>query len=608
MRLESEVPPLPFTTPPALPGWLAALLPLRRGAYVLEHGLDATRRIHFVDEGEREAPAVVMLHGNPAWCLLWRKVVAALPRCRCIAPDLLGLGLSSVLPSIADHSIDRHADALVQLLDALALPRYVLVGQDWGGPMLTAIGVRRPERVAGIAVDGPIQVNCTGTDPAELSGSSVAAGAIYAWTGPLGFISNQQNITVAYPGDYTLVVTGPNGCTSSDVATVQANQDSDVPTAAAGGGTLTCSNTSVKLNGESSTPDVTFKWTGPGGFTSTLEDPVVSVPGLYVFTVSAPNGCFNEVTVNVLSDVKIPEYTLGVIPQLNCDNDCITLNVTTDPPGLFPDPYSVCEPGAYNVTITNPLNGCANAVQFTVTEAPPLSGNLSANLDCDLNGTLTAEVTGGTPPYHYLWSTGDTTATIQLPLTGPLAFTVTDAGGCKFETGPVIISVPATLVTTSILTNASTPDATDGGIDLSVSGGIPPYTYIWSTGATTQDLINIPAGDYYVTVTDANGCTRVALFTVDAVLQAGTPPIVQALTLTPNPTTGPARLTLQLERPAPVRVSVYDLTGRLVLENRAGTVSSLNWPLDLSSWPPGLYKVLVLAEDQTVVCKLAVGR
>lgn len=143
---------MPFTTPPALPGWLAALLPLRRGAYALEHGPDATRRIHFVDEGEREAPAVVMLHGNPAWCLLWRKVVAALPRCRCIAPDLLGLGLSSVLPSIADHSIDRHADALVQLLDALALPRYVLVGQDWGGPMLTAIGVRRPERVAGVVL------------------------------------------------------------------------------------------------------------------------------------------------------------------------------------------------------------------------------------------------------------------------------------------------------------------------------------------------------------------------------------------------------------------------------------------------------------------------
>lgn len=128
------------------------MLPYRRRAYALAHGPDATRRIHFVDEGSPEAPAVVMLHGNPTWCVLWRKVIAALPRCRCIAPDLLGLGLSSVLPAISDHSIDRHADALVELLDALALPRYVLVGQDWGGPMLTAIGLRRPARVAGVVL------------------------------------------------------------------------------------------------------------------------------------------------------------------------------------------------------------------------------------------------------------------------------------------------------------------------------------------------------------------------------------------------------------------------------------------------------------------------
>lgn len=144
---------MPFTASPALPGWIAALLPHRRGAYYLEHGVDAGRRVAFIDEGpDDDAPAVVMLHGNPTWSLLWRKVIAALPRRRCVAPDLLGLGLSSVLPRIEDHTLDRHADALVELLDALGLPRYVLVGQDWGGPMLTAIGVRRPERVAGVVL------------------------------------------------------------------------------------------------------------------------------------------------------------------------------------------------------------------------------------------------------------------------------------------------------------------------------------------------------------------------------------------------------------------------------------------------------------------------
>ncbi|MCX4243376.1 alpha/beta fold hydrolase [Paraliomyxa miuraensis] len=128
------------------------MLPVQRGAYLLEQGPDAGRRIAYIDHGEPDAPAVVMLHGNPTWSFLWRKVIAALPRRRCVAPDLLGLGLSSILPRLHDHTIDRHADALVELLDALRLPRYVLVAQDWGGPMATAIGVRRPDRVAGIVL------------------------------------------------------------------------------------------------------------------------------------------------------------------------------------------------------------------------------------------------------------------------------------------------------------------------------------------------------------------------------------------------------------------------------------------------------------------------
>lgn len=148
--------PVPFVPAPSLPAWLAAAFPMERGAYVLERGVDVGRRLsfvdHFIDRGPRSTPAVVMLHGNPTWSFLWRKVIAALPRRRCVAPDLLGLGLSSILPRMQDHAIDRHAEALVELLDALDLPRYVLVGQDWGGPMATAIGRRRPDHVAGVVL------------------------------------------------------------------------------------------------------------------------------------------------------------------------------------------------------------------------------------------------------------------------------------------------------------------------------------------------------------------------------------------------------------------------------------------------------------------------
>lgn len=145
---------MPFVSAPDLPRWLAEAMPLRRRAYELDEGIDAGRCLHFVDEGEAdpETPAVVMLHGNPTWSFLWRKVIAALPRPRCVAPDLLGLGLSSILPRVGDHSVDRHADALTALLDALELRRVVLVGQDWGGALAASVGARRPERVAGVVL------------------------------------------------------------------------------------------------------------------------------------------------------------------------------------------------------------------------------------------------------------------------------------------------------------------------------------------------------------------------------------------------------------------------------------------------------------------------
>jgi haloalkane dehalogenase len=113
--------------------------------------LPAGRRLHFVDTGG-DGPVVLMVHGNPTWSFLWRKVIAALPDCRCVAPDLLGFGLSTKLPRIADHSLDAHADAIVQLVRELDLRRFVVVGQDWGGPIGTAVGERLRERVAGIVL------------------------------------------------------------------------------------------------------------------------------------------------------------------------------------------------------------------------------------------------------------------------------------------------------------------------------------------------------------------------------------------------------------------------------------------------------------------------
>src|SRR5262245_32736099 len=140
---------MPFEPPPPLPAFLAPLLPMPRRGYVLETGADAGSALHFLDAGPEAgagaARAVLLLHGNPTWSFLWRKVIAELPDFRCVAPDLLGFGLSADFPRPSDHALDRQADAVAELVEALGLRDLILVGQDWGGPIALQTALRLPE-------------------------------------------------------------------------------------------------------------------------------------------------------------------------------------------------------------------------------------------------------------------------------------------------------------------------------------------------------------------------------------------------------------------------------------------------------------------------------
>jgi haloalkane dehalogenase len=126
-----------------LPEWLRRELPHDRVS-----GLVRGQRMTAVDHGPRDALAVVLVHGNPTWSFLWRKVIALLPSFRCVAPDLLGLGFSDRI-RMEDHSVERHGAAIADLVEGLDLRGVVLVGQDWGGPFGTEAARRVPDRIAG---------------------------------------------------------------------------------------------------------------------------------------------------------------------------------------------------------------------------------------------------------------------------------------------------------------------------------------------------------------------------------------------------------------------------------------------------------------------------
>ena len=124
---------------PPLPDWLDRLLPFRRYRLRVRDHL-----MHVMESGPEDAPVLLLLHGNPTWGFLWRKVALALgpSRLRVVMPDLVGLGLSEKPPA-AVHTLDFHAAQLEALIRALGVDALYFSGQDWGGP----IGIAALERL-----------------------------------------------------------------------------------------------------------------------------------------------------------------------------------------------------------------------------------------------------------------------------------------------------------------------------------------------------------------------------------------------------------------------------------------------------------------------------
>jgi haloalkane dehalogenase len=138
-----------------LPAWIEAHLPA--GARHRDVDVGGGQRMHALAWGPDDGHAVVLVHGNPTWSFLWREVVRELrarpggDALRLVAPDLVGLGLSSKPPAEA-HTLEHHAAWLGALLDQLVPGPLVLVGQDWGGPIGLAAMAERPDRLRGLVL------------------------------------------------------------------------------------------------------------------------------------------------------------------------------------------------------------------------------------------------------------------------------------------------------------------------------------------------------------------------------------------------------------------------------------------------------------------------
>jgi len=162
-----------------------------------------------------------------------------------------------------------------------------------------------------------------------------------------------------------------------------------------------------------------------------------------------------------------------------------------------------------------------NAWTDTITVGAPDSLSLTAlitNASSGVNndGSIDLSVSGGTPGYSFLWSNGALTEDLDSIASGTYCVTVTDSNGCSDSTCFVVDStiVSGPMVVTNTITNLTCFGDSSGTIDLEVIGGVPPYTYAWSNGSTSQDLTGLSGGSYTVTINDNDTSVYIDSFNV----------------------------------------------------------------------------------------------
>jgi hypothetical protein len=173
--------------------------------------------------------------------------------------------------------------------------------------------------------------------------------------------------------------------------------------------------------------------------------------------------------------------------------------------------------GAYLVKVTDANNITRSSQQFTLTAPAKLEiGFTTTAVTCasGMDGEVASTVTGGTFPYHYNWTTGETTADISQLTEGTYLLFVEDAHGCVAR-NQVDIYIPDGIKTDPVVKAPTCHDDCNGTIQLNMSGGIAPYQYAWDNNSSEKNQSDLCAGKYTVTITDANGCKRIQAFTLE---------------------------------------------------------------------------------------------
>lgn len=405
---------------------------------------------------------------------------------------------------------------------------YQVTINDAGGcPFSGSYTITEPTDIV-ITVDSENDITCFNADNGSIN-ITVTGGTgnySYNWTRNGGFHSTTEDIANLSPGTYVVTVTDANNC-GPKTATFTITQPPLLVVSLAGQTNVLCygaATGAITVNVSGGTPnpisaDYTYSWTGPNGFTSTAQNLNNLFAGVYDLAVTDNQGCVKNLSVTITQSTEIViNYTTTPITCYGANNASLTATISG---GNGPYQYqwnnlatsltqTNLSAGTYIITVTDNV-GCIKTQNIVIPEAPVFTINpIVTNVSCfgANNGSINLNLTGGIAPVALTWSDGSTSGLIRNNLPpGTYTATISDGTPCYIVRTFTIIQ-PQPLVISANTTNPLDCTITNNGaINLIVSGGTPPFTYSWSNGATTEDLNNLVAGNYSVTVTDANNCS-----------------------------------------------------------------------------------------------------
>ncbi|MBR5984635.1 MAG: carboxypeptidase-like regulatory domain-containing protein, partial [Bacteroidales bacterium] len=406
-----------------------------------------------------------------------------------------------------------------QNLTGVVAGDYMVTVTDGSGCTATAsVAVTQPDAALTANISNPTNVTCNGASNGSAS-VTVSGGTTpyaYHWSNN----AESQTASALVAGDYNVTVTDANGCTAtSSVAISQPEQltvliDSDNPNCYGEETTLTS-----MVNG--GTPDYTYTWNTSAATATITVTPTATTT--YTLTVTDANGCSvetsrivtvpSQLTVSISGTTALQCYGGATDLTANANGGSMAMGYTY----IWSDNttgqnLTGVVAGDYMVTVTDG-SGCTATASVAVTQPNELTAEITpiGSILCP-GGTLSSlstSISGGTQPYTYLWNNGETTNRLSGPGAGTYSLTVTDANDCTIsETITVSDPIPVSVSLTAgnILCHGGTTNITN-----TISGGSEPYiSYAWSNGASVQDLSNISAGTYSVTVKDHYGCEGTA--------------------------------------------------------------------------------------------------